>query len=299
MKGVISLSTLVALWLGLGFQLLAALAITFVVYLCMGGWKFVHVVIKTLPRDAKALLVVSRLKRQLRAHAAKKTGIPNLFYETCDANPNKTCFIDAIGDRYWTFTEVDEYSNRVANYFLSQGYQKGDAVALFAESGAQYVATWLGLAKIGIIPALINFNLRLESLTHCMEAANVKAIIYSSELSSAVNEADNLIPQTVARLELGSNTPLENALANSSSTRPPMIKYDFNSPLIYIYTSGTTGLPKAAKVVHSRYFYMANTLYKFGGLNPDSIIYDTLPLYHTAGGILGVGQALLQGECSL
>lgn len=254
------------------------------------------VVVKTLPRDVTALMVVSKLKRKLKAHARDQKGIPTLFYDTCDSHPTKTCFIDVIGDKYWSFTDVDEYSNRVANYFLSQGYQQGDTVALFAESSAQYAATWLGLSKIGVIPALINFNLRLESLNHCLEAANVRAIIYTSELRAAVEEADSLIAPNVAKYEQGPNTALESELNNTSASRPPVIKYDFNGPLIFIYTSGTTGLPKAAKVVHSRYFYMTNTLHQMGGLNKDSVIYDTLPLYHTAGGVLGIGQAFLQGK---
>lgn len=31
------------------------------------------------------------------------------------------------------------------------------------------------------------------------------------------------------------------------------------------------------------------------GLTPDDILYDSLPLYHSAGGMLGVGQAILRG----
>ena len=27
----------------------------------------------------------------------------------------------------------------------------------------EFVATWLGIAKIGAVPALVNYNLRLES----------------------------------------------------------------------------------------------------------------------------------------
>ena len=33
---------------------------------------------------------------------------------------------------------------------------------------------------------------------------------------------------------------------------------------------------------------MANAVYMFYKMVPEDIIYDTLPLYHTAGGILGI-----------
>jgi len=50
------------------------------------------------------------------------------------------------------------------------------------EARLEFVGTWLGLAKLGIVTALINFNLRLETLAHCINSSNSKALIYSSEL---------------------------------------------------------------------------------------------------------------------
>ncbi|KAF6038949.1 SLC27A4 [Bugula neritina] len=233
----------------------------------------------------------------MKKYTQDQVGVPTLFYQVCDRNPEKTCFIDVIGDRYWSFNDVDKYSNKIANYFLSLGYQPGDCVAILMESGGQYVATWLGLAKIGVVPALLNYNLRLDSLAHCLHAAEAKSLIYSSVFRGAIEEAQSLLPPSLSQFELGDSvkTYVDDNIEKTSAVRPPLLRYNFNSPLIYIYTSGTTGLPKAAKVVHSRYFYMANTLYNFGGMNSTTIIYDTLPIYHSAGGILGVGQALLQG----
>lgn len=77
---------------------------------------------------------------------------------------------------------METYSNRIANFFLSRGYSKGDTVALFMENRPEYVATWLGLAKIGVIPALINYNLSQDSLLHTVEIADCRAIIYGLEL---------------------------------------------------------------------------------------------------------------------
>ena len=61
--------------------------------------------------------------------------------------------------------------------------QDGDVVALFMENRSQYVGLWLGMAKIGVEAALINFNLRLEALVHCVTISNAKAVVYGSELN--------------------------------------------------------------------------------------------------------------------
>jgi len=65
---------------------------------------------------------------------------------------------------------------------------------------------------------------------------------------------------------------------------------------MYIYTSGTTGLPKASIIPNSRFLLAANTTAKMLSLDPDSDrIYDPLPLYHTAGGVIGTGTAIVAG----
>lgn len=71
--------------------------------------------------------------------------------------------------------------------FLSQ---EGDVVALFMENRSQYVGIWLGMAKIGVEAALINFNLRLDALVHCVTISNAKAVIFGSELTDGKSKED-------------------------------------------------------------------------------------------------------------
>ena len=81
--------------------------------------------------------------------------------------------------------QVEERSNQIANYFLSEGYQKGDGVALFMENSPQYIIIWLGLAKIGVVSALVNFNLKNQGLVHTIKLAKSRAIIFGSTLESS------------------------------------------------------------------------------------------------------------------
>lgn len=88
---------------------------------------------------------------------------------------------------------------------------------------------------------------------------------------------------------------LDKEIATASKLPAPKeFVTNFNGKLVYIYTSGTTGLPKAAVVIHSRFFYMAFGLNQLFRMRKDAVTYDTLPLYHTAGGILGVGQVSIE-----
>lgn len=68
--------------------------------------------------------------------------------------------------------------------------QEGDVVAIFMENRSQYVGLWLGMAKIGVEAALINFNLRLEALVHCVTISNAKAVVFGSELTDGESRGE-------------------------------------------------------------------------------------------------------------
>uniref|UniRef100_A0A669D4J1 Arachidonate--CoA ligase n=1 Tax=Oreochromis niloticus TaxID=8128 RepID=A0A669D4J1_ORENI len=230
------------------YQVLPAILIF---YLGSGGWNFLDIFAKTVGRDLHAASVLLRVKLNVRRHLREKNTIPKIFAETVHRHGDKTALIfEGTGER-WTFRQLDEYSNRVANLLLERGFKEGDVVALFMENRSQYVGIWLGMAKIGVEAALINFNLRLDALVHCVTISNAKAVIFGSELT--------------------------------------------DDRLFYIYTSGTTGMPKAAIVVHSRYYRMAALVYYGFRMTSDDVLYDCLPLYHSAGNIVGVGQCLIHG----
>lgn len=79
--------------------------------------------------------------------------------------------------------QLDEFSNRIASIFVTAKYARGESVALMMYNKPEYVAIWLGLAKLGVVTALINTNLRMESLVHCIKIANVRGIIFDAELA--------------------------------------------------------------------------------------------------------------------
>lgn len=69
--------------------------------------------------------------------------------------------------------------------------------------------------------------------------------------------------------------------------------------LLYIFTSGTTGMPKAAVITHSRYIYIASAIHFVANFKKEDIFYTPLPLYHTAGGVMSIGQSLIFGSTTV
>lgn len=106
--------------------------------------------------------------------------VPKVFQQLVTQHPKKVLFY--YGNEEWTFQQVDQFSNKIANYFIAQGYNHGDEIALFMDNRPEYVAIWLGLAKAGIVAALVNTNQRQSTLIHSLSVVNCKALIFGSEL---------------------------------------------------------------------------------------------------------------------
>uniref|UniRef100_A0A6Q2WUY5 Long-chain-fatty-acid--CoA ligase n=1 Tax=Esox lucius TaxID=8010 RepID=A0A6Q2WUY5_ESOLU len=281
-----------------------SLAAGFGVFLGTGGWRYLYIVVRTAKRDLNGLYVLLRVKIALWHHLRSKSNIPSIFADTVKKHPNKPALIyDATGET-WTFTQLDLLSNSVAQWALAQGWSPGDVVALFMESRPLQVALWLGLAKVGVEAALINFNLRRDALLHCVGVSASRGIVFGAELADAMLEVRSSLNPSMVRFctgELSVDSLASLAAQNLdpilavASPLPPPPCITPKDRLFYIYTSGTTGLPKAAIVVHSRYYRIAAFGYHAFRMRQDDIIYDCLPLYHSAGNIMGVGQCLING----
>ncbi|NXV55772.1 S27A4 protein, partial [Molothrus ater] len=281
-----------------------AIPALFIFYLASGGWEFFLIFLKTLPRDFSTGLVLLRVKWQVWRHVREKNTIAKIFQRTARKYPEKTALIFQGTGESWTFRQLDEYSNQVANFFYSQGFRSGDVVALFMESRNQYVGLWLGLAKIGVETALVNSHLRLDALLHCIAISSSKAVVFGVEMMEAIQEVQPSLDKSIHLFWSGDENPksvlpgakhLDPLLQMAQRHQPAPPAKGFLDKLFYIYTSGTTGLPKAAIVVNCRYFRMSSLVFYGFRMRSDDVIYDCLPLYHAAGNIVGIGQCLLQG----
>ncbi|XP_026687034.1 long-chain fatty acid transport protein 4-like [Diaphorina citri] len=297
------------IWLSFGWMFLVQLAlVAFVAYLVAGGgYQFLILLFRTAPRDLMALQRYLRFLWAARRVAQKDLTIADIFREHAVRSPNKVIFM--FENTEWTAQQVEAYSNRVANFFLAQGLKKGDSVALMLENRPEFVCLWLGLSKLGVITALINHNLRQNSLLHCINIAGVSAFIYGAELTDAVQEISTSLGSNVKLFSWSPDTdsssspvPRSQALSPLLSevpTSPPSLSYrvGVQDKLIYIYTSGTTGLPKAAVISNHRYYFLGGAIAYQIGFRTKDRFYTPLPLYHTAGGAMCIGQALIFGCC--
>jgi len=308
---ILSYSLLLLAWshgLIAGFQ---ASAWALVAYLLTGGQYTLYLVWGSLLRDLRGAFRYIRLLLLVYYYQKLNLTVPQAFAKTVKRHESKTAII--FEGEEWTFKDLEDYSNRVANYFLRAGYKPGQCVALFMENRPEYVGLWLGCSKIGLVPALINSNLAGQSLLHSINAACARGMIFGGEYLEIVKELESSLSDVELFASGGGDSTkllvqddssivdLDIEIVNSSVEAVPQSVQtctNFNDKLLYIFTSGTTGLPKAAVIKNSRFYFYCAGMYYLGDLAslPNLVLYDPLPLYHSAGGIVGIGLMMVFGS---
>ncbi len=254
-------------------------------------WAYASGAIRALRRTAPIARNPTRTVRDLFEDLAREHG------------PRMALFTDR---EQFSHGELNARANQYARWARAMGFGKGDVIALLMPNRPEYVAIWLGVAKIGGITALLNTNLPGVSLAHCVNSVGARAIIVDETLRDVYEAARPMLNDDLKLYVHGEGqrgeTPdaprVDKMLAGFSSADIPAAErtsLTVNDGCLYIFTSGTTGMPKAANMNHYRAQLALLGFAAVANSNRDDRMYITLPMYHTNGGLAAVGAALTVG----
>ncbi|MEH0982909.1 class I adenylate-forming enzyme family protein [Micromonospora sp. CPCC 205556] len=207
------------------------------------------------------------------AHGADPHG-PGLTFDTpVDGHP---------AGQALTLGTLDQRVAARAAWLHGRGVRPRDPVAVWATDAADMVLSFLALARLGAIPALMNGRLRPEI-----------AAEYIRRLRAAGVLADAAHTDLLAGHELGApllGRPAE-AGAGDPTAAPPHYRHHDDDPIVITHTSGTTGVPKAVLHSHASLFAATRHLLSMPQAQGTRRILNALPAPHTAT-VLMVNQAL-------
>jgi fatty-acyl-CoA synthase len=254
-----------------------------------------------LGRELRTLWLFSRVQRRMGSVPSEgSTTVADVFESVVDAHAASVAVCCA--GRELSYQELDAAANRVASWARSQGVGVGDCVALLMPNRAEYLEVWLGLAKLGAQIALVNTSLRAGPLAHAITVSGAGILVLDASLAEQYATARDELETPPVVWALGGDVTdaqnLDEALAAASPARPPAdVRAGLRTAdnLFFIYTSGTTGNPKAAYFSHHRFLQAGFAYTVLAGIVPSDRVYCVLPLYHTAGGVLAAGMALVNG----
>src|SRR5690554_283949 len=269
-------------------------------------------IIRSLPTVLKKFPYVAKGLYYYRLKDDKKDlTLGRLVERNADKYPNRPAIL--FDDRTVTWSEIDAWSNRIAHYLKDQGLVKGDAIAVLLDNRPELLATVVGAAKVGVACAMLNTSQKGKVLAHSINLIQPRMLVVGAELvdhAEGVRDdiqlrhtkplqylADANTLNTFGEAPQGyTNMALE--VSQRSSTRPMLTNnVTMGDTAVYLYTSGTTGLPKAAPGSHRKF------IRAYGGfgmlslaMEPEDVLYCTLPLYHGTALLVCWGSVLAGGS---
>jgi len=158
------------------------------------------------------------------------------------------------GESVYTFRQLRNRANRLANYLSSQGIGRGDCVAVSGSQRFDLMAAHLATFKLGAVSVPFSNLLGPDGLAYRLRDCEAKTVVATQTNIDVVREAAPEASSVDTVLALGEVTPageevpLPEALAGQS-TEFENADTDAEETATIIYTSGTTGQPKG--VVHA------------------------------------------------
>jgi fatty-acyl-CoA synthase len=258
-------------------------------------------VIELLASDAAYLKGAVRALRTTVPIARNPTRVfPDVILELADRYCDAPALLSSR-ERF-TYGELAARANRYARWALEQGLAKGDTVCLLMSGRPEFLAVWTGLTRIGGVVALINTNLVGTALAHCVNVAAPKHIIVEAGLLQSFDSAKAQLTSDAkiwlhgeARADFPRVDCALEALPGDNLAPAEQPRLTIEDRALYIYTSGTTGLPKAANMNHYRLMLASHAFAGLMNTRADDRMYNCLPLYHSAGGLIAVGALLVRG----
>ena len=211
------------------------------------------------------------------------------LYDYLLANAKKADFAIISRKEQVTYEELIASTKGIASYLRQLGIKKGERVGILAENSAFWVASYLGILKIGAIATPFPARLTLEQChtliemvqcsAFCIDQARLSkcaaAIPAQSKMVTARSDLAKFLPQVYEMLQPG---------INGDSPATSSVKREDLAALMF--TSGSTGQPNAVKISHHNIIANTESIITYLGLKSDERMLVVLPFDYCFGASL-------------
>jgi fatty-acyl-CoA synthase len=118
------------------------------------------------------------------------------------AQPDKPALIMASTGRTITYAELDERSNRLAQWWYDAGLRTGDGVAMLVTNVAETLEIYWAAIRSGLYVTAINYNLSADEASYIVNDANVRSLIVNSDVADLAKAVAAQCPGLGSKLSI-------------------------------------------------------------------------------------------------
>ena len=242
--------------------------------------------------------------------------VPQAFDEACARDPGRRAVV--FYGREFTYRELREATDRLANALAALGLKKGDRVALFLLNSPQFIIAYFAALKCGatvtpISPVYTSHEVRYQladsgaRVVICQDILWEKVAKSGAALDFAVLTNVNEYLPALKRMFSGKAPAIAAApnlhwlqdLLKAHPPQPPAVTIDPKTDIAALpYTGGTTGHPKGVMLTHYNLIAAQSAAQAaFPAFEPGKeVILAFLPFFHIYGQAVIMLGGLIQGN---
>ncbi|MET9313879.1 AMP-binding protein [Kribbella sp. NPDC003505] len=201
----------------------------------------------------------------------------DILRDTAQRHGERPALVD--GDRRLTWDELDQAVDRTAQGLAAAGLVPGYRVLLLVANSIEFVTSYLGILRAGLVAVPLNTGLTEAELATVTAHSGARLAIAGPGLADRFEGI-----RTVAPDELQGHAPL-------------LPSIDPETLAVLLYTSGTSGDPRAAMLTHRALAANVRNLGELGEdrMGPDDVVLGVLPMFHAFGLNAVLGWAVATG----
>ena len=199
----------------------------------------------------------------------------------------------------WSFNELDQLSDIIAEDLINLGAKKGSHIAICGANSINWIATFFAIQKIGAMAILVNPLLKSNEICFLSHVGDIDYLCHGigpwlkdnpmDFLKELVNPANSKIK---ALYDI--TRPIDINTRNKSlivKNFIDSIEVRNDDPCVMIFTSGSTGVPKGVLLSSYNLLKAAKCGTEVMGAYDNDVMCLVLPLFH----IFGLAASLLAG----
>jgi long-chain acyl-CoA synthetase len=214
--------------------------------------------------------------------------LATILRESRHAHPDKP--LCHVGDRTFSYADVDRASGQVAAGLRRLGIAAGDKVAVQLPNLPEFLFSYFGILKAGAVMVPLNPLLRAPEIAYHLQDCDAKLLItFESAAEEAVKAAQNtpgLLASYIVSAPLGEQTftgtkPFGDLYATGDVEDAAEYRLtNADDTAVIIYTSGTTGKPKGAELTHFQMFMNCTIFGQLVALRDNDVVPVAQPMFH-------------------
>ncbi len=196
---------------------------------------------------------------------------------------------DRLEGEEWSFARISAEADRRARYFRSLGLEKGDRLAMIVPDGEDFVLSFFGAVRAGIVPVPMYPPLALGKLDSYIDTAARILGTASAKMLLTTKQVSPILWSLLSRVETLEEIVLTEKVRDHDDSTITATLDDIviepSDACFLQFTSGSTSDPKGVIVSHENLVANANAI-MYDGLDCDPETdrgVSWLPLYHDMG----------------